>query len=437
MIPAHAATTFTATFTPTASNAWWVQVKVDSSATLTGVDARVDGGAWKPLTLRSYGWAASMSAPEGSTVQFQAKSASGSLLSGCYRWTSRAPVACPGATTSTTTATTASTVSFTPKGGNEWWVQVAVTGSPLKVEARDTNGAWVALVKKSWGDWAAGFHVEPGNDVQYRATTASGVTASCWYDHPRATCASGSATTTTSTTSGTTSTTSLLWSDSFAASPWTGPWKIVSSWGISNTDTLRDSTGQTFMRVTYPAGGVGEGAEWKGKPFTPRESVHLRYDVRFPTGFDFVRGGKLPGLYGGTGNSGGNIPDGTDGWSTRLMWRADGKGEVYAYLPTSETWGTRIGTGNWDFAADGQWHTVEQKVTLNTIGSRNGEIKIWYDGVEVVHATGLTFRTTSTLKVDGVFFSTFFGGNDASWAPPRTVHADFTRFAASTSYIGR
>ncbi|MEO6202034.1 MAG: polysaccharide lyase [Nitrospirales bacterium] len=206
---------------------------------------------------------------------------------------------------------------------------------------------------------------------------------------------------------------------------------------MSNAAVAHDSgTVPTFLRVTYPAGSVGEGTEWKAKPFTPRESIHLRYQVRFPTDFDFVRGGKLPGLYGGTGNSGGNIPDGTDGWSTRLMWRTGGQGEVYAYLPTSETWGTRLGTGSWNFTADGKWHTVEQKVILNTPGSKNGEVTIWYDGVKVMRATGLTFRTTDTLKVDGVFFSTFFGGNDATWATPRTVHADFANFAVATGYIG-
>lgn len=56
-------------------------------------------------------------------------------------------------------------------------------------------------------------------------------------------------------------------------------------------------------------------------------NVSLGYSVFFPVDFDFVKGGKLPGLYGGTrGCSGGNPA--VDCWSTRLMWRSDGKGEV-------------------------------------------------------------------------------------------------------------
>ncbi|WP_181449171.1 polysaccharide lyase [Nonomuraea aridisoli] len=43
--------------------------------------------------------------------------------------------------------------------------------------------------------------------------------------------------------------------------------------------------------------------------------------------------------------NGGRIPDGTNGLSTRFMWRANGAGEVYAYLPTSREHGTSLGRG--------------------------------------------------------------------------------------------
>lgn len=459
MAPAAAATPFTASFEPTAANEWWVQVKVSASSPLAGVDARVNAGSWKPLTLKSYGWAASMSAPAGSIVQFQARDSSGgSAVSGCYQWTSRASVTCAGGSTPAPAPAPAPSgaTTFTPKGGSEWWVQVKISGAPTKVEARDTDGAWTALSLKSWGDWAASFHVEAGHQVQYRATLPGGAVAtSCWFAHPASTsCAaapgtSGSGTPPAPSPSPSPSG-SLLWKDSFEKSPWTSPWAIKSIWGTQNFAVVKESGSKvpTFLRVSYPAGSGSPaledsagapkgGGEFKGTlGISPRDSLAMRYDVRFPVGFDFVRGGKLPGLYGGTGPSGGQIPNGADGWSTRLMWRPNGAGEVYAYLPTSQTWGTEIGTGNWQFKADGQWHRVEQQVILNTPGSSNGEIKIWYDGAQVVHATGLKFRTTTSLKVDGIFFSTFFGGSDASWATPKSVHADFGNFQVSTGHIG-
>ncbi len=50
----------------------------------------------------------------------------------------------------------------------------------------------------------------------------------------------------------------------------------------------------------------------------------------FPTGFNFVKGGKLPGLYGGKASCTGGDPA-VDCFSTRLMWRAEGQGELYLY----------------------------------------------------------------------------------------------------------
>ena len=89
-------------------------------------------------------------------------------------------------------APTSGAATFTAKGGNGWWVQVKVDGSIAGVDARDTNGAWVALAKKSWGDWAGSFRVEAGHDVQYRARTTDGaLVESCWYDHPGTACAGG------------------------------------------------------------------------------------------------------------------------------------------------------------------------------------------------------------------------------------------------------
>ena len=48
---------------------------------------------------------------------------------------------------------------------------------------------------------------------------------------------------------------------------------------------------------------------------------------------DFVKGGKLPGLFGGEGNTGGGIPTGMDGFSARMMWRGSGRVVQYVYYP--------------------------------------------------------------------------------------------------------
>ncbi|MCW2873697.1 polysaccharide lyase [Actinacidiphila oryziradicis] len=167
----------------------------------------------------------------------------------------------------------------------------------------------------------------------------------------------------------------------------------------------------------------------------PTATLHLRYYVRFPPEFDFVKGGKLPGLYGGSVTGGRHIPDGSDGLSTRYMWRKGGTAEVYAYLPTSVEHGTSLGRGEWLWPT-GRWTCVEQAVHLNTPGRADGSVTVFLDGARVLRSAGLEFRSTGRLAIEGVFFSTFFGGSDPSWATPRTQHTDFAAFAVSDRYIG-
>jgi hypothetical protein len=206
--------------------------------------------------------------------------------------------------------------------------------------------------------------------------------------------------------------------------------------------TTTDAPGGAMLRVAYPKGSASRRADGEDGgmqaylplPDGPRDELYLQYFVRFQPDFDFVKGGKLPGLYGGTITSGQVIPDGTNGFSTRYMWRGGGDGEVYAYLPTSEDHGTSLGRGCWYFPAN-KWVGIEQRVKLNTPGASDGEVTVWQDGRQVLNQRGLTYRTTDQLKIDGLFFSTFFGGGDESWASPVDQYADFAGFTISGGFI--
>jgi hypothetical protein len=104
-------------------------------------------------------------------------------------------------------------LAFDHKTGNEWWVEVVLTGgasgSVSAVQAMDTGGAWTPLTKRSWGAWAASFHIEPGHQVRFRASWSGGDSVdSCWFSHPAGIEACGSSSTTTTTTSSSSSTTS-------------------------------------------------------------------------------------------------------------------------------------------------------------------------------------------------------------------------------------
>jgi hypothetical protein len=221
------------------------------------------------------------------------------------------------------------------------------------------------------------------------------------------------------------------------------------SFGLDRTQimTSDDPRFPRILRVFYPAGSAsqrssnlyhspGGGAQlYLLLRAGSTDLLHFRFYVRFPSGFDFVKGGKLPGLFGGTVTSGRRIPNGSDGFSTRYMWRKGGAAEVYAYLPTSVAHGTSLGRGNWRWKP-GVWTCVEQEVRLNTPGASDGTITVWVNGIEAYRVAGLAFRTTSDLKIDGVFFSSFFGGGDPTWATPRDQHIDFADFAVSDHAIG-
>ena len=45
---------------------------------------------------------------------------------------------------------------------------------------------------------------------------------------------------------------------------------------------------------------------------------------------------------------------------------------------------------------------------------------MWVDGTRTFSEEGMRYRTVADLRIDGIFFSTFFGGADPSWAPSPT-----------------
>jgi hypothetical protein len=232
----------------------------------------------------------------------------------------------------------------------------------------------------------------------------------------------------------------VLWSSDFSQN--LSNWQIQEegNWGEANRTIIAgDDRFPHILRVRYPSGSASPtvhrqtDAPLGGTQFYARlglpaqDSLRLSYFVRFSENFDFVKGGKLPGLFGGIGNTGGNIPDGDDGFSTRFMWRRSGEGEVYAYLPTSEEHGTSIGRGSWSFRPD-TWYRLEQEITLNQPGQSNGRVRVWVDDRLLLERSNLMFRSVETLKIEGILFSTFFGGSDPSWATPDDAFADFADF---------
>ncbi|KAF8328935.1 uncharacterized protein EI90DRAFT_3281281 [Cantharellus anzutake] len=186
-------------------------------------------------------------------------------------------------------------------------------------------------------------------------------------------------------------------------------------------------------------------------------NVTFEYSTFFPNDFLWMKGGKLPGLFGGhTGCSGGNVADTC--FSTRIMWRANGMGELYLVSPFSVSHICLCSSppqvlrvvpcsGSFNFTP-GAWTHLKQTVRLNTPGVQDGGFTLDANGVRVLTLDGIFYRgvkgtapsASSNLPqpepafgFSGIFFSTFFGGHDPSWASPVDQYVWFKDFKLSVN----
>ncbi|KAI0689832.1 hypothetical protein BC835DRAFT_1282103 [Cytidiella melzeri] len=232
------------------------------------------------------------------------------------------------------------------------------------------------------------------------------------------------------------------------------PWKYGS-----------DPTGAPAIVVNYPQGSYNFQHEPRGGmsmygegpiDVTKAKELTYGYTVLFQEGFDFVKGGKLPGVYAGnsdseaTGCSGGSRSDAC--MSVRLMWRKDGAGEAYTYLPPSysansavcgiapfsecnPTYGASVGRGSFKFTP-GVPMAVSMRVRLNDVGAQNGEFEIFANGKSVVSASGLVLRNSAAGLFRGYMAQTFFGGSDPSFQSTKSQDSYFRDFTmAITEYL--
>lgn len=182
-----------------------------------------------------------------------------------------------------------------------------------------------------------------------------------------------------------------------------------------------------------------------GFDITKANELMFSYAVKFEQGFDWNKGGKLPGPYGGTtdelayGCSGGRQDARDACFDLRLMFRGAGAGEVYAYLPDAKEndvllqikgseknpkYGFSIARGAFTFPT-GEWTVVAERVKLNDAGKPNGEIELFVNGKSVISASGIVIREHAESVFRGAHFQTFFGGSTKDWGSPKDQKAWF------------
>ncbi|MGV2827040.1 polysaccharide lyase [Myxosarcina sp. GI1(2024)] len=205
---------------------------------------------------------------------------------------------------------------------------------------------------------------------------------------------------------------------------------------ITNEDA---HSGDKSLKITYPSNAQSNvGAEWQ---IPSQKEYFLSYWVKFDKDFDFdgskYSGGKLPGLGADGLCAGGNSCNGNNGFTSRYMWRENGKAVLYLYhMDKPGAYGEDIllkgSDGSDKYFARGKWHNLIQRVKINDGNQSNGEIDVWMDKEQVLSRDNLKF-VTNNQGIDNLFFSTFHGGSGSDWWPERDVNAYFDDFVVSTN----
>jgi len=232
-------------------------------------------------------------------------------------------------------------------------------------------------------------------------------------------------------------------------------WNVVKYvYGDDNWMSIDNET----SKVAYPAKSVNPASDSPGgfnfylSPLDtfPANDVYLSYDVKFigndglnrkmltTDGFDWVKGGMLPGLWiGKMGAQDSNHL--TDGASCRIMWRKNGIAEAYLYVNTqlsefyktpgyfnNKPYGESMYRGFANFVA-GDWNRIIIRIKLNTVGLHDGILQISINNKTMTYDK-MNWRNNDSILINGILMHSFFGGSGDSWATPKEQKVLFSKF---------
>jgi hypothetical protein len=209
-------------------------------------------------------------------------------------------------------------------------------------------------------------------------------------------------------------------------------------WSTITNGEIKDGR----FKVTVDAGTYKKGIQSGGNLGDDYDELYMTYEFEFANGFDFVLGGKLPGLSGRPGSTGSHAdgcnPQGQDGgFSARMMFRPDGKLEGYFYHEDQPgSCGHQIAFTDGDDifkVRNGTKYLMEIRVVMNTAGNRDGIVEVKINGIQVLRKANFRFSNNASHGINHKFIQMWHGGNSSSWAPSQDSVFFMNHLTVSTS----
>ena len=157
----------------------------------------------------------------------------------------------------------------------------------------------------------------------------------------------------------------------------------------------------------------------------------MEYNLYFQPGFEWKKGGKLPGLCGGECPRGCTTTRG-NGWSARLMWQQNGGISTYVYWPEMPNSGCGV-QFLWDKTLEtGVWYNITTYVKMNTPGVKNGVAKGYVNGKLVFTKSDFKWVEDAAVgkRITFAYITTYAGGKSVEqFAPSKTQYlkCDFSQ----------
>lgn len=164
-----------------------------------------------------------------------------------------------------------------------------------------------------------------------------------------------------------------------------------------------------LAKATAPQQGPAESKGGATFPWEPRvlqgkTSACLSYQVLLPAGFDFQRGGALPGIAGADAGEG-------DKFLARIAWRPKAAGGATVRITENGTMRAFPAERQAFEFPHGKWVKLEQEVVLNTPKNNDGVLRVWVDGTLAIDRADMSYRAKPDVTISGVSVDVFYGAS--------------------------